>query len=110
MATDERQDSQRLDSWLWCARIRRTRADCARLAGEGLIRINRIPTAKAHARVRIGDVLTVPLPGEVIVVRVLALAERRGPATAAVRLYAKIDEPAAPVSCAVPLSPSYRGP
>ncbi len=91
MTTGERQDSQRLDTWLWCARVRRTRAECAHLAGEGLIRVNRMPTAKAHARVRVGDVLTVPLPGEVIVLRVLALAERRGPASAALLLYEKME-------------------
>ena len=54
------------------------------------IRINRQPTDKAHARLRVGDVLTVPVHGSVRVVRVLALAARRGPATEARLLYQEI--------------------
>lgn len=59
-----------------------------------MIRINRQPTDKAHARLRIGDVLTVPVHGSVRVVRVAALAVRRGPATEARTLYEEINEPA----------------
>jgi ribosomal 50S subunit-recycling heat shock protein len=43
--------------------------------------------------VRVGDVITLPLRGEVRVVEVLALAARRGPASAARLLYHEIDEP-----------------
>jgi ribosome-associated heat shock protein Hsp15 len=57
---------------------------------QGSIRINRQPTEKVHARLRIGDVLTVPLRGAVRVVRVAALAARRGPATEARALYDEI--------------------
>lgn len=84
---------QRLDMWLWCARFARARADCARLVSEGTVRINRQPTDKAHARLRVGDVLTLGLPrGNVRVVRVLALAARRGPATDARLLYEEVAE------------------
>ena len=58
----------------------KARADCARLVGEGRLRINRQPTDKPHARLRVGDVITLPLRGGVRVVEVLALAARRGPA------------------------------
>ena len=58
----EDKDWQRLDKWLWCARFMQARADCARFVAGGLVRINRQPTDKAHARLRIGDVLTLPLP------------------------------------------------
>ena len=57
----------------------RARADCAALVGRGSIRINRQPTDKAHARLRVGDVLTVPVRGQVRVLRVVKLAVRRGP-------------------------------
>ena len=53
------EEAQRLDAWLWCARLRKTRADCARLVEAGTVRINRQPTDKPHARVRPGDVLEV---------------------------------------------------
>jgi ribosome-associated heat shock protein Hsp15 len=71
----------------------RQRSDCAALVAKGSIRINRQPTDKAHARLRIGDVLTVPVPGAVRVVRVVALAARRGPASEARLLYEEIREP-----------------
>ncbi len=85
----------------------RARSDCAELVARGSIRINRQATDKPHARLRIGDVLTVPVHGAVRVVRVLALAARRGPATDAGRLYEEIIEtPSGP--CAAPESSAYR--
>jgi ribosome-associated heat shock protein Hsp15 len=80
-------DWQRLDLWLWCARLAKTRSECARLVAGGAVRLNRQPTDKAHARLRIGDVLTLALHGKVRVWRVLALASRRGPAAEARLLY-----------------------
>jgi ribosome-associated heat shock protein Hsp15 len=91
VAEQEDRDWQRLDKWLWCARFMRARTDCAALVGRGSIRINRQATDKAHARLRPGDVLTVPVRGEVRVVRVLALAARRGPAAEATTLYEEVD-------------------
>ena len=87
MPEAEDRDWQRLDKWLWCARFLRKRADCAQLVTEGLVRLNRQPTDKPHARLRPGDVLTLPLAGGVRVVRVVALAVRRGPADEARGLY-----------------------
>ena len=69
----------------------KARADCARLVAEGLVRINRQVTDKPHARLRPGDVLTIPLRGDVRVVRVLSLAARRGPAPEAQALYEEVD-------------------
>jgi ribosome-associated heat shock protein Hsp15 len=89
----EDKDWQRLDKWLWCARFLKTRSDCARLVAEGSIRINRQATDKAHARLRVGDVLTLPLVTQVRVVQVLSLAGRRGPAAEARSLYRNMIEP-----------------
>lgn len=86
----EDKDWQRLDKWLWCARFMKARSDCARLVAGGLVRINRQPTDKPHARLRVGDLLTVPLRGAVRVVRVQALATRRGPAPEARTLYEEV--------------------
>jgi len=80
---------QRLDKWLWCARFMKARSDCARLVAGGLVRINRQVTDKPHARLRPGDILTLPLRQDV---RVLALAARRGPAPEAQALYQEISE------------------
>jgi ribosome-associated heat shock protein Hsp15 len=91
VAEQEDRDWQRLDKWLWCARFMRARTDCAALVSQGGVRINRQPTDKAHARLRPGDVLTVPVHGRVRVVRVLALAPRRGPAAEAAGLYDEVE-------------------
>lgn len=102
----EDRDWQRLDKWLWCARVMRAREDCAKLAAHGRLRINRLPTEKAHARLRVGDVITLPLRGSVRVIEVLALAARRGPASEARLLYREIAEPDA---CEQGETASYRG-
>lgn len=87
MAEIEDREWQRLDKWLWCARFMKARSDCARLVADGSVRINRQPTDKPHARLRPGDVLTLPLRGQVRVLEVVALATRRGPAPEAQGLY-----------------------
>jgi ribosome-associated heat shock protein Hsp15 len=86
----EDRDWQRLDKWLWCARFMKARSDCNRFVAGGLVRINRQPTDKPHARLRVGDVLTIPLNNGVRVLRVAALAQRRGPAPEARLLYEEI--------------------
>ncbi len=62
------------------------------MAASGLLRINRQPTGKAHAKVRVGDVLTLPLYRGVRVVEVLGLTERRGSAPEAQTLYRLLPE------------------
>ena len=105
----EDRDWQRLDKWLWCARFLKARADCARLVGEGLVRVNRQATDKPHAKIRPGDVLTVPLRGDVMVVRVVSLAGRRGPAVEARGLYAVVEgeESEDAAGCVMPEETAY---
>jgi ribosome-associated heat shock protein Hsp15 len=74
---------------------------------QGSIRINRQPTCKPHARLRIGDVLTLPVHGTVRVLRVAGLADRRGPATEARLLYEDVSDKAS-TSCAAADSSAYR--
>lgn len=93
-AAEAGQAWQRLDLWLWHARFLKARSDCVRLIEQGLIRLNRQPTDKPHARLRPGDVLTLPLGrAGVKVVRIVALSSRRGPAVEARRLYEEVPEP-----------------
>jgi ribosome-associated heat shock protein Hsp15 len=90
----EDRDWQRLDKWLWCARVAKTRAECSRFVERGAVRLNRQPVEKPHAKLRPGDVLTLafgsPETGVVRIWRVLALAERRGPAPEARTLYEEV--------------------
>ena len=90
---EEGRDWQRIDLWLWCARLAKTRAECSRQVERGNIRINRQATSKPHAKLRVGDVLTFGMGRGVRVWRVLALAERRGPAPEARALYEDLSDP-----------------
>ena len=80
-------ERQRLDKWLWHARVGRARSSAAALVEAGHVRINGVrERAPGHA-VKAGDVLTIGLDNSVRVLRVVGFAERRGDATAARVLY-----------------------
>ena len=83
-------DSLRLDKFLVFARFCKTRAVAEALVEKGAVRINRQPTAKPHARLREGDVLTLALPQGVKVVEVLLLPTKRGSAPLAQSCYREI--------------------
>ena len=80
----------RLDAWLWHARLARSKAECGALIEAGGFRLNRQPVTKAHARIRVGDLLTFVRHEEVSVWRVLALGTRRGPPAEARALYEEV--------------------
>ena len=82
----------RIDKWLWHARFYRTRVLAQAAASGGLIRLNGHRVEKSSVSVGPGDVLTLPRGREVVVVRVVGLAERRGPASEAQRLYEILTE------------------
>lgn len=87
MDADDPPGAQRLDTYLWCARFFKTRALAARICADGVVRVNSERVEKAHRLVRPGDVLTFPQGNAIRVVRIIALAARRGPASAAAVLY-----------------------
>lgn len=71
-------ENQRIDKWLWHARMVRTRSDAARLVDAGHTRVNgQRVTAPAHL-LRPGDVVTVALDRSVRVIEVVGFCERRG--------------------------------
>ena len=86
-ASDEASGRQRLDKWLWFARVVKTREAAAALVESGKVRLNGQKTLKPGHGVRPGDVLTIVLNARVRVLHVEGLAERRGPAEAARLLY-----------------------
>ncbi len=85
-------DSLRLDKFLWFARIAKTRASAQNLAEGGRIRVAGRVVDRAHALVRVGDVLSFAQRGAVRVLKVEALPARRGPPTEARALYSEIKE------------------
>lgn len=93
---------QRLDKWLWAARFFKTRGAAAALCAEGRIRMSGRVIGKAHVTVRVGDVLTFPLGRDIRVVKVRALAERRGPAPEARTLYDDLNPVPGPVPGSLP--------
>lgn len=80
-------EQQRLDKWLWYARISKTRTLAALLVQGGKVRVNRLRAVKASQTVRPGDVLTIALRGKVRVLKVVSAGVRRGPAPEAQALY-----------------------
>ncbi len=78
---------QRIDRWLWHARLVRTRGDAAALAGSGFVRVNGARIDAPGRMVRAGDVITVALDRRVRVVKVVGFVERRGSACTALGLY-----------------------
>lgn len=85
------QDLLRLDKFLVYARFCKTRSVAAALVARGAVRINRQVTEKPHAKLRPGDILTLALPHAIKVVEVLALPERRGPATVVAEIYRELE-------------------
>jgi ribosome-associated heat shock protein Hsp15 len=80
-------ERQRLDKWLWHARVVKARASAAALVEAGHVRINGVrETAPGHS-VKAGDVLTIGLDRTVRVLKVTGFAERRGDAPSARVLY-----------------------
>lgn len=101
-STTER-DGQRLDKWLWFARVVKTRTMAARLVAAGKVRINRERTDKPSQTLRPGAVVTVLVNGRVRILKVVAPGIRRGPPADALALYEDLTpqqkpaaEPAAP--------------
>lgn len=79
--------AMRLDKWLWCARFFKSRALATRFCAGTGVRINGTPSTKPHQTIRPGDVLTFALGSNIRVVRAVAMAGRRGPASEARLLY-----------------------
>lgn len=78
---------QRVDKWLWHARMVRTRSDAAALAAGGFVRLNGKRLTAASQPVRVGDVLTLALDRSIRVLKVEGFCEKRGAAPTARSLY-----------------------
>ena len=88
--------SQRVDKWLWHARVVRTRSAAAILVNSGHVRLNGAREDAPSRAVKPGDVLTIALDRNVKILKVKAFCERRGDATLAQTLYDDLTEPLPP--------------
>jgi len=82
---------QRIDRWLWHARVVRTRDAAAALAGAGYVRVNGTRIDGPGRMVRTGDVITVTLDHGVRVLKVTGFTERRGPGGTGASLYEDLE-------------------
>ena len=98
----------RIDKWLWAARFFKSRTLAAAACNGGKVHVNG-DAAKPSKTVRPGDLLRVTLPRIRRIVRVTALAERRGGAGDAAVLYDDLTPPPPPRE-ARPAPPAYRPP
>ena len=86
-------EGQRLDKWLWCARLAKTRTLAVALIAAGKVRVNGRRAEKPSRLVRAGDVVTGTRSGRLFVVRVVEVALRRGSAAVALTLYEDLTPP-----------------
>ena len=91
-------DRQRIDKWLWHARVLRTRSAAAELVTAGHVRLNSERVTASSRLVRADDVITIALDRQVRILKVTGFAERRGNAEAGRALYADLTPLPPPVS------------
>lgn len=105
----------RIDKWLWAARFFKTRSLASDAVEGGKVQVNgeRVKPAKA---VKVNDRLEIRIGAFTWQVTVLALSDRRGPATEAQLLYAESDasragreETAARIRASRPTNPLQKG-
>lgn len=83
----------RADVWLWAARFFKTRSLAKTAIEGGKVAVNDAPCKPARS-VRTGDRIRVRRGDEVMEIEVLALADKRGPASVAQGLYQETAESA----------------
>ncbi len=82
--------SQRLDRWIWHARIVKTRTIASSLVSDGYVRVNGERAEQPGRAIKAGDVLTIALPARVRIVKVTGILPRRADAAAARGLYESV--------------------
>jgi ribosome-associated heat shock protein Hsp15 len=80
----------RFDKWLWAARFYKTRSLCAQAIDAGQVRVNG-DRAKPARNMRVGEAVSIRKSGIVCEVTITALADRRGSATDAAKLYCETE-------------------
>jgi ribosome-associated heat shock protein Hsp15 len=83
-------DALRVDRWLWCTRLFKSRTLAAEAVGGGKVHVNGQRVKPAHA-VKVGDMVAITRPGFVFECRVVSLPQRRGAAPVAQACYAETD-------------------
>ncbi len=100
MAKSEEQPAgqarQRIDKWLFFARLRKSRSLAAKSVESGDVSVNGVHIRQPSHAVRPGDVVVLSLDRHDMVVKVLQPGERRGPYEEARLLYSDMTPPPPP--------------
>jgi ribosome-associated heat shock protein Hsp15 len=83
-------DSQRLDRWLWYARVTKSRTLAQALIERGKVRVNREKANRPSHVLKAGDVVTLSLGPKVRILTVKGFGVRRGPAPEAQALFEEL--------------------
>lgn len=81
----------RIDKWLWAARFYKTRSAASEAVAGGLVHVNGA-RVKPSKEVAAGDRVEITTPGLKRAVVINGIADRRGPAKVAARLYTETEE------------------
>jgi ribosome-associated heat shock protein Hsp15 len=79
-------ESVRIDKWLWAARMFKTRSLATKSCVAGHVQVN-AEVSKASLKVKIGDTVEVLTPARLRILEIVALGDKRGPASVAQGLY-----------------------
>ncbi len=91
-------EKQRLDKWLWFARVVKTRRQAVELIEAGYVRVDAQRVEVPAKLVSPGMVLTVALGRRVRILRITGLAVRRGSADVAEQLFEDLAAQVAPAA------------
>jgi ribosome-associated heat shock protein Hsp15 len=105
MSDTDRAAEMRIDRWLWVARAFRSRTLAGGACGGGKVEVNGV-RATPHKLVRAGDLIEFTVENGKRRWRLVAIAERRGPAALARTLYEDLTPP--PVAEALDVFPPRR--
>jgi ribosome-associated heat shock protein Hsp15 len=90
------EDRQRIDKWLWHARMAKTRTAAQRLIESGYVRLNGRRITAPSQTVKPGDVLTMAFDDRVKILEIRGFAPRRVGAPQAQTLYDDQSPPPVP--------------
>jgi len=80
----------RVDRFLHCIRLVKSRTLAQAVIDTGYVRVDGRRVEKHSDEVRVGSVVALPLRGEIRILRILALPERRGPPAEARACYEEL--------------------
>ena len=81
----------RIDRYLHCIRLLKSRTLAQAVVDDGYVRIDGKRVEKPSEEVRVGSVIALPLHGNVRILRVIGLPVRRGPPAEARTFYEDVD-------------------